>query len=469
MSRGRLVVHAHFYQPERRDPFSGRVPPARSAAPYHDWNERIDAECYRPNAERGSFARISFDIGPTLASWLAEHDPTTLARIVADGAGAMAQAYHHAILPLASMRDRKTEIRWGMRDFFLRFGRPAESIWLPETAMDRPTLRIAAAEGIRHTILAPWQAADPELDTRRPYLVDAGAGRPLIVAFYDRALSGAVSFQDEATADADRFGRDWVAPRFAGPMPLGVTHPLAVIATDGELYGHHKQFRDLFLQRLVSEAPDLPDRGFDVVPLASVVRELPRVPFPLVRVREGTSWSCLHGILRWMGECPCASDGRWKAPLRAAFERLAGGIDAVAETLVGTAGMEPALLWAARDRYVDVASGFEAPDAFVGRILGTHATPARSALLASVLDAQRWRLAMFASDGWYWDDPAREETRHVLRCAARAARTMDTLAGSRLEATLLDDLALLSSPSRRVDGAALYRESLVEVGQPVRV
>jgi hypothetical protein len=467
VSRGRLVVHAHFYQPERRDPFSGRIPPARSAAPYRDWNERIDAECYRPNAERGNFARISFDIGPTLGSWLAEHDPTTLARIVADGAGAMAQAYHHAILPLASMRDRRTEIRWGMRDFFLRFGRPAESIWLPETAMDRPTLRIAASEGVRHTILAPWQAADPDLDTRRPYLVDPGGGRPLIVAFYDRALSSAVSFQDEATADADRFGRDWVAPRVAGPLPLGVSHPLVVVATDGELYGHHKQFRDLFLQRLVSASPDLPDRGFDLVPLASVVRELPRVPFPLARLREGTSWSCHHGILRWMGECPCARDGRWKGPLRAALERLAGGIDAIAESLVGTAGIEPTRLWAARDRYVDVASGFEAPDAFVGRVLGADATPARSALLAAVLDAQRWRLAMFASDGWYWDDPARDETRHVLRCAAKAARTMDALAGSRLEATLQDDLTLLSSPSRRVDGSTLYREALVEVGQPV--
>jgi hypothetical protein len=468
VSRARLVVHAHFYQPERRDPFSGDVPPARSAAPYRDWNERIDAECYRPNAEHGNFARISFDMGPTLTRWLAENDVPTLARIVADGAGAMAQPFHHVILPLASMRDRRTEIRWGMRDFFLRFGRQADSMWLPETAMDRPTLRIAATEGIRHTILAPWQAADPDLDTRRPYLVDTGGSRPLIVAFYDRALSSAVSFQDEATADADRFARDWVAPRIAGPLPLGVSEPLLVVATDGELYGHHKRFRDLFLERLVSTGPDVPDRGFDVVPLASVVRELPRVPFPLVRVREGTSWSCHHGILRWMGECPCARDGRWKGPLRAAFERLAGGIDGVSVAVVGAAGIEPARLWAARDAYADVAAGVDTPEAFVARVLAADATPARSVLLASVLDAQRWRLAMFASDGWYWDDPARDETRHVLRCAAKAARTIDAVSGLRLEATLIDDLGLLTSPSRRVDGATLYREALVEVGQPVR-
>lgn len=468
MTRGRLVIHGHFYQPERRDPFTGIVPPASGAKPFRDWNTRIDAECYRPNAERGNFAHISFDIGPTLTAWLAEQDPATLARIAADGVGAMAQPFHHAILPLASLRDRRTEIRWGLRDFALRFGRRAEGLWLPETAMDRATLRIAVAEGVRHTILAPWQAAEPEIDTRRAYRVDPGGGKTMVVAFYDLALSGAVSFQDEATADADRFARDWVVPRLAGPLPLGVADPVVVVASDGELYGHHKQFRDLFLQRLVSDGPDLANRGFDVVPLSAVVREGPRLPFPLARVREDTSWSCPHGILRWSAECPCVRDGRWKAPLRAAFERLAGAIDATAEGLLRAAGVDPAILWEARDRYVDVITGAIGADAFAVETLGKPATKARRGLLLGLLEAQRWRLAMFASDGWYWDDPARDETRHVLRCAAKAVRTIDALAGSSLETSLLEDLGLLSSAARRMDGAAIYRAALAEVGQPVR-
>jgi hypothetical protein len=467
VSRGRLVVHGHFYQPERRDPFSGRLAAARAAAPLHDWNERIDADCYRPIAERGDFGRVSFDLGPTLAAWMDEHDPATLARIVADGTDAMAQGYHHAILPLGSLRDRRTEIRWGLRDFAARFGRPAQGLWLPEAAMDLPTLRLAAAEGIRYTILAPWQASDPEIDTRRPYRVDPGGGRSMVVAFYDRALSGAVSFQDEATADADRFARDWVAPRLAGPLPLGVSDPLVLIATDGELYGHHKAFRDLFLHRLVSDGADAPTRGFDVAHLGEVMQEGPREPFPLVRLREGTSWSCHHGILRWHAECPCVGDGRWKRPLRAAFDRLAGGIDAVSKDLLRVAGVDPGLLWDARDRYVDVATGRVDATAFAREALRSGRYPKRVALLARLLDAQRWRLAMFASDGWYWDDPAREETRHVLRCAAKAVRTIDALAGTRIEHELLEDLALLSSPARRIDGATVYREALIEVRQPL--
>jgi hypothetical protein len=467
VSRGRLVVHGHFYQPERRDPFSGRIAAARGAAPFRDWNERIDADCYRPIAERGDFGRVSFDLGPTLAAWMDEHDPATLARIVADGTDAMAQGYHHAILPLASLRDRRTEIRWGLRDFAARFGRPAQGLWLPEAAMDLPTLRLAAAEGVRYTILAPWQASDAEIDTRRPYRVDPGGGRSMVVAFYDRALSGAVSFQDEATADADRFARDWVAPRLAGPLPLGVSEPLVLVATDGELYGHHKAFRDLFLHRLVSDGADAPTRGFDVARLGDVVHEGPREPFPLVRLREGTSWSCHHGILRWHAECPCVKDGRWKRPLRAAFDRLAGGIDAVSKDLLRAAGVDPTILWEARDRYVDVAAGRVDPTAFARETLRGGRSAKRVALLEHLLDAQRWRLAMFASDGWYWDDPAREETRHVLRCAAKAVRTIDSLAGTRIEHELLEDLSLLASPARRIDGATVYREALIEVRQPL--
>ena len=225
MTRGRLVIHGHFYQPLRVDPFTGLLPREPSAAPFHDWNERIDSECYRPNVQRGNLARISFDLGPTLAAWLQAADPTTYDGFIhADGpdpadqaahGNAMAQAFHHTILPLASLADRRTEIRWGIRDFELRFGRKPEGLWLPETAVDLPSLRLMAAEGIRYTILAPWQSADPAIDTHRLYQVALGGGRAMTVAFYDAPLSGAVSFDPAATADADAFIRDRLLPSFA--------------------------------------------------------------------------------------------------------------------------------------------------------------------------------------------------------------------------------------------------------------
>jgi uncharacterized protein DUF3536/glycosyl hydrolase family 57 len=463
MSRGRLAVHAHFYQPSRINPWTGAVPVEPSAAPFHDWNERVNAECYRPNAERGTLSDISFDLGPTLASWLAVADPTTYRRFIADGRGAIAQAYHHMILPLASAADRRTEIRWGIRDFELRFARRPTGMWLPETAVDVPTLRDLADAGIGFTILAPWQAAGDAIDTRQPYRVELGHDRSIVVVFYDAGLSTSASFEPEATADADRFARERVAPRLSGG-PSPIDQPLAVIASDGELYGHHQQFRDLFLRRLVAPEPTeaAPDRGFDVAVLADIVASA--TSLPRVRIAERTSWSCHHGVARWGGECLDADDGRWKAPLRAAFERLAGAIDAVTaaafDELPGDCDPDDA-----RNVYVDVVLGELTPAEFAAQ-QWPGANDRLRARLLDLLEAQRWRLAMFASDGWFWDDPVRPETRQVMRAAARAVRLVDSTAGTRLERRLVDDLGLLGSPSRRLDGAAIYRMALRDIGQP---
>jgi hypothetical protein len=533
VSRGRLVVHGHFYQPFRADPFSGEVPPEPSAAPFSDWNARIDAECYRPNAERRTLARISFDLGPTLGTWMAAKAPRSLRGFmsadrgkVSNGAirpaarrgaarladmsaaavagpaakaataataappaspiavatgdpdrspppgtvygNAMAQSFHHSILPLLSAADRRSEIRWGLRDFEVRFGRKAVGLWLPETAVDLATLRFLADEGVRYTILAPWQAAESHLETRRPYRIDLGDGRDIVVAFYDAGLSASVSFEPAATADADRFARERVAARLGG-TPFDDGEPgLVIIATDGELYGHHQQFRDLFLQRLVSPAPDEADRGFDVVELAGALLGPPIESLRAMGIVERTSWSCHHGVARWSSECPDALDGRWKGPLRSAFERLAAGLDAVTADLFRDLPGAPDPV-EARDSYVDVVLGIETEHAFAERWLGPAAPATRTVAertFLGLLEAQRWRLAMFASDGWFWDDPVRLETRQVLRCAARAVRLVDALAGTRLEAALVADLALFTSPAEGVDGAAIYRRALAEVGQP---
>jgi hypothetical protein len=240
---------------------------------------------------------------------------------------------------------------------------------------------------------------------------------------------------------------------------------MALIATDGELYGHHQKFRDLFLARLVNPGPGGPDRGFDVTTVGQIVGSTPASAFLPTQIVERTSWSCHHGVLRWTGECPDASDGRWKAPLRAAFERLTSAIDVIAESMARDF-MEPAALWRARDEYVDVIFGAETPDGFARRWLPA-ATPEQREGFLVLLEAERWRLAMFASDGWFWGDPVRPETKQVMLCAAKAARLIDGAAGTDLESRLVDDLSLLSSPSRRIDGSAIYFEALSDAGQPL--
>jgi hypothetical protein len=472
MSRPRLVVHAHFYQPFRTDPFTGHVPADASAAPFRDWNERVTEECYRPNAERGTLEHVSWNLGPTLTAYLASAAPDVLAGFAASdrlgsGTGAgpgIAQPFHHAILPLASLHDRRTEILWGLRDFEHRFGRRATAMWLPETAVDLATLRLMADAGVTATILAPWQADTPHLDHRRPYRVDTGDGTHITVVFYDAELSASVSFEPAMTADADRFARERIAPRMGDWLPDG-SAPALVIASDGELYGHHQSFRDLFLHRLVAPSETTPDRGFDVVTLGTVAAEAAGHQHPEIRIRDRTSWSCHHGVLRWSGECPDAVDARWKAPLRAALERLAGGIDTITEAVARELpGLDD--IWATRDRFGDVVIGAEDPDAFAAGALGPGSSVEDRHRLLALLEAHRWRLAMFSSCGWFWEEPARPETRQVLRSAARAVRIMDGLAGSRLERRLLADLSLLVSPAQGVDGAMIYRRALSEVGQP---
>ena len=380
-----------------------------------------------------------------------------------DGPG-IAQSFHHAILPLASMHDRRTEVRWGLRDFEHRFGRRAVGLWLPEAAADladAPDPRRGGRAGHDPGTLA---GRTRHISRAGPTAWTPGAGH-IDVLFYDAGLSSSVSFEPDVTADADRFARERIAPRLGGRLDGGGV-PVVAIASDGELYGHHQSFRDLFLDRLVAPEPATPDRGFDVVSLARATREHEGSPHPEIRIRERTSWSCHHGVLRWSGECPCAHDGRWKAPLRAAFERLAGAIDTVTEALADdiTGATD---IWGARDRYVDVIIGAEGADAFAQRELGPAGRGRRPAPAArrdggpavAPRDVLLLRLVL--------GRPLADRRRaRCMRCAARAVRIVDGHAGTTLEERLLADLGTLISPSLGVDGATIYRHALSEVGQP---
>ena len=405
--------------------------------------------------------------GPTLTAYLAREAPTVLAAFAdADrrgGGTGMAQAFHHAILPLAALHDRKTEVLWGLRDFEYRFGRPATAMWLPETAVDLATLRVMAEAGVRAVVLAPWQAEVPHVDPRRPYRVDVGGGHHITAMFYDGDLSGAVSFEPGATADADRFARERVGPRLAPALPDG-TDPTLVIATDGELYGHHQSFRDLFLQRLV--APEAGAyRSFDVVSLASVVAEHEDRPHPEMRIRERTSWSCHHGILRWSTECPDVPDGRWKGPLRAALERLAGGIDVATDALARDLprlgrrlGRAEPLRGRRHRRAGRRRLRRRVPRGAVARRGPGDPPRAHGGPALAPRDVRVVRLVL-GRPGTPGDPPG---------AACRGARRADRGPPRRIVARGAPRRRSrhLRSPSLGIDGDAIYRQALAGVGQP---
>lgn len=434
MTRTSVVLHGHFYQPPREDPRTDRTPREPSAAPYHDWNERILAECYRPltqarvmDAEHrirdvvNTLEWMSWDAGPTLLRWLAREAPFTYrAFLEADarsrarlGVGnALAAPYHHVILPLASRRDKVTEIRWGMTDFRRRFGREPEGMWLPETAVDTETLEVLAAEGIRFTVLAPHQVERAPRGGR-PGRVRLGGGRSIAVFVYDGDLSHGVAF-GSLLEHADRWVR---AVSAAAGRP---ETELVSMATDGETFGHHHRWADMALAGTLSEL--VSDPRIRVESYASFLARNP--PVEDVTLVEPTSWSCAHGVERWRTECGCTmapheeSQQAWRAVLRDALEELADDLNRVFETEGARLFRDP---WSARDAY---ASVFDSGEAERRRFVREHAREGTSqeagARGLELLEIARDALRMFTSCGWFFDDLAGLEPLQVLRYAAHA-------------------------------------------------
>ena len=325
-----LCVHAHFYQPPREDPFTANIPLEAGAWPFNNWNEKIFENCYKPNAELGNFSKISFNLGPTLSVWLRQNHPEVLNLIVqADhenyerfGTGnAIAQPYNHTILPLANRRDKQTQVRWGIYEFERTFQHKPQGMWLPETAVDMETLEILAENGIEFTILAPWQAETKDLDPRRAYQVMIANHKPIKVIFYHSGLSSRISFDPGSTENADQFIRGYVKPEFTNKNE----NQWIMMASDGELYGHHQVFRDKFLSYLLngSLAGQNIDYSFPGLQLQK------QQVFPVMKIREGTSWSCHHGVQRWRGVCACTPNSEWKKHLRDALEVLALNVNSV--------------------------------------------------------------------------------------------------------------------------------------------
>ena len=459
-SRPALCIHGHFYQPPRENPWTGRVEAQTGAAPAHDWNERITEECYRPNAaarllphaerdlderELSNYSRMSFDFGPTLLAYLAREQRDVHDALVAgdrdavrrfSGHGvAIAQSYSHAILPLASARDRRTEVRWGLRDFELRFGRRSEGLWLPECAVDTPTLEVLADEGVRFTILAPGQARRVRriggdrwtplgegkgVDTRVPYLVRLGSGRSIAVFFYDGRLAHSVAFGRTLT---DGAGFLAALERDHGDVP-GLVH----FATDGETYGHHQRLGEMGLAWLLESV----ERGESVFDLTVYGRHLERQP-PVdeVEIVEKSSWSCAHGIERWRSACGCSGGRRqgsqsWRRPLRDALDLLRDLLAPIFERECGELLVDP---WGARDRFAEVLVRRtpRIENIFLDREAGRVLDEPDKLRALQLLDMQRQALLMYASCAWFFDDLSDIEP---LQTVAHAARAIE-LAGPR--------------------------------------
>lgn len=424
-----FCVHGHFYQPPRVDPFTNQIPEEYGADPYGNWTEKIYYECYLPNAAAGNFQKISYNIGATLFEWLDQNHPETVRAIVEQEAmvfqrigvsNAMALPYFHHIMPLASARDKATLVRWGIRDYDAHFGRRPQGMWLPETAVDLASLEALADHGITFTILAPWQAKDPALDTTKPWRIKLPGGKDMVVFFYNAFLSGEISFNPTASENADDFVRGWLIPQ--SETLSRPDDQLIVAASDGELYGHHQPFRDKFLSYLLDGAVE--NKGIQRQFPALWLRDHPAEGY--AEIIENTSWSCHHGIERWQDVCGDAPTAIWKKPLRQFMDKLAEAVDVIYENRLKDLLRDP---WALRDDYVEVLLDSEKIDGLIQRHASHPLTPGQTSLVKLLVEAQFERLRMFSSDAWFFFDLDRIEPLNALKYAAHAANLVEQATG----------------------------------------
>lgn len=494
-----VCIHGHFYQPPRENPWLEVVEIQDSAYPYHDWNERITAECYAPNcaARRldsegritgivSNYARISFNFGPTLLSWMERFSPETYRAILAadqqstswrSGHGAaLAQVYNHIIMPLATLADKRTQVRWGISDFRHRFKRFPEGMWLAETAVDTETLEVLAEAGIRFTILAPRQAArvrrigadrwkdvgGSRIDPSRSYLCCLPSGRNITLFFYDGPISQAVAFE-KLLDSGDQF-----AARLMSGFSAHRSHPQLVhIATDGETYGHHHQFGEMALGHALDQ---IERSGLARLTNYGEYLEL-HPPIHEIQIVENSSWSCVHGTDRWRNDCGCNSGGnhgwnqRWRRPLREALNWLRGELALCFEREASGYLWDP---WVARDDYIRVMldRSEENVAAFLNRHSRRPLDGEATAELLRLLEMQRHSLLMFTSCGWFFDELSGLETVQILQYAGRAVQLAEKQRSQAIEGSFLERLALADSNlAEWVNGADVYARCV----EPARV
>jgi len=454
-----LIIHGHFYQPPREEPWTDEIDRQPSAFPFHDWNERINKECYAANAasrvldEKGrildiinNYEKISFNFGPTLIKWLKKKAPFTYERIIEadrtsrkenNGHGnAIAQVYNHIIMPLASNRDQITEIEWGIRSFQKDFGRTPEGLWLPETAINDIVAEHLISFGIKFIILSPTQAKEIKhikeehwkdvsngtIDPSQPYLLQEKNGS-IAVFFYYPKLAHKISF--EHLLQNVEFLRQEILSYRIDNRPNFLVHT----ATDGESYGHHEPFGDMCLARLIYENKARKD--FIFTNYGNFLEMNP--PQYLVRLKKGddgigTSWSCVHGVGRWYKDCGCSTGGKpewnqkWRTPLREAFDLLRDSLHEFYEKQASSCFKD---VWHARNEYIKVILAENANyreiarKEFLKECLIKNECEINITKLMKIMEALHNALLMYTSCGWFFSDISGIETTQNLKYALR--------------------------------------------------
>jgi len=495
-----VCIHGHFYQPPRENPWLEYVELQDSAYPYHDWNARITEECYRQNAASrilgpdkriidivSNYESMSFDFGPTLMYWLESHAPDvyemvqeadrrSLERFSGHGC-AIAQAYNHMVMPLANAHDKQTQVIWGIEDFRMRFQREPEGMWLPETAVDLPTLEVLAEHGIKFTVLAPRQAKrtrrltgtrrwrdvnEGDLDTSVPYVCNLPSGRQITLFFYNGPVSHGIAYGG-LLHSGENF-----AMRMINSFPNENDQARLVhVATDGESFGHHHHHGDMALAYCLHhiEANHLAK----ITVYGEYLAKFP--PEHEAEIWENSSWSCVHGVERWRSNCGCAADQscsgqqQWRAPLREAFDWLRDRLATVYQDRMAAYNAEP---WKVRNEYIRVINdrSMKNVNDFVAHMAGKEVEHHDKVIFLKLLEMQRNAMLMYTSCGWFFDNISGIETVQVMMYASRAMQLCHEIQNWNLENDFKN--MLLNAPTNRrpyVNGKEVY-EAYVE---PARV
>jgi alpha-amylase/alpha-mannosidase (GH57 family) len=485
-----ISIHGHFYQPPRENPWLEEVEVQESAAPYHDWNERVTAECYAPNAFSrimdpswriigliNNYSKISFNFGPTLLYWLARHNPAVYESILnADkesmnnfsGHGsAIAQVYNHMIMPLANRRDKDTQVKWAIRDFEARFGRFPWGMWLPETAVDIETLEVLAENNIKYTILSPTQAAryrkigdkkwilnqEKPIDPRNVYQCNLPSGKSICLFFFDKQTASDIAFGNLLSNGGE------FAKRLADSFKNGTGEAyIECVASDGELYGHHHPHGDMTLAYCLYFIEE--NKLGRISNFSEYLDNHP--PVFEVEIIENTSWSCNHGVERWRSDCGCNTGKRpnwnqaWRKPLREAMNWLRDMLSVSFEAAASQYLKDP---WIARNNYIKVIldRSKECIDEFLQQEGKRPLNDDEKRRVIKLLEMQRHALLIFTSCGWFFDEISGIETVQVMMYAARAMQLAKELLGLDLEAQFENILA--QAPSNLpefVNGQKIY-------------
>ena len=492
-----ICIHGHFYQPPRENPWTDEIEKQDSARPYHDWNEKVFAECYKPNTESpimnekgevvkiiNNYEHLNFNFGPTLFSWIKEKHPDTYKKIleadirsvsIHNGHGnAIAMAYNHIIMPLANLQDKITQIRWGMKDFEYRFGRKSESIWLPETACNPATVEVLINEGVKYIILDVSQAdkirkighkqwndvSNGSIDPKMPYRCysEVNKGKSIDIFFYDGPVSKSVAFDDVLKSSANLMNKILQAV-----PPDSFNDPIVSVATDGETFGHHKKFADRTLAYFLTVLS--PANSLKIVNFGEYLEQHPpsfEVKIKTGKNGEGTSWSCPHGVDRGQTDCGCGGwDGwqlRWRKPLRETMNWLRDELIAIYEN-EGSKYFKD--VWKARNDYIDLILN-KSKDASAKFFKSNSKKRLRKRDIETclkLLEMQKYSMFMFTSCGWFFSEISGLEAVQVLQYAAKAMDIAEEITGKSLEKEIKNRLSRAESNIKRFkDGRGVWNK-----------